>query len=190
MDKRWKKNGSRPKTQMTGQTTDNFLNWNRINFLLFVSVARNLSLYVIKRSMLVGANIAVKRLRMCECCNELVAKLSPTLQTTTQVTKSWCLLGYALGAKCLKVFFPYLCFLLQICSNFSILFVSSKGQRFCLTFPFEILRGKFARGPPESIPTRMPNVWPLCCWSQRSILAACSSRQKSLSRANATRDPF
>lgn len=68
---------------MTGQTTDNFLNSNRINFLLFVSVARNLSLYVIKRSMLVGANIAVKRLRMCECCNELVAKLSPTLQTTT-----------------------------------------------------------------------------------------------------------
>ena len=123
MDKRWKKNGSRPKTKMTGQTTDNFLNWNRINFVLFVSVARNLSLYVIKRSMLVGANIAVKRLR----------------------TKSWCLLGYALGAKCLKVFFPYLCFLLQISSNFSILFVSSKGQRFCLTFPFEIFKEICAR---------------------------------------------
>ena len=86
--------------------------------------------------------------------------------------------------------FPFFFFLLQISFNFSILFVSSERQRLFLTFSFEILRGKFARGRPESIPTRMPNVWPLCYWSQCSILAVYRSWQKPLSRTNATRDLF
>ena len=59
-----------------------------------------------------------------------------------------------------SVFPSYFCFLLQISTNVFIFYPYFVWRQLFLTMFFEEILS--ARDRPELIPSRMPNVWPLC----------------------------
>ena len=130
---------------------------------------------------------AVKRIRMSESCHDWVVRFKSNTSCLTQVTdnhKSQCVkvfqkhfllvklktvrksTGYQYLKKSLSLSFSLLLFPLADFYNRIDSLSLPLQDSGCFLFSFEILRGKLKHGRQELIPSRMPNVWPLCFMPQ------------------------